>query len=81
MRDIPKEVEGLRVIGPVDYDYGRNNFIEEWECPQCHKKSPFARRYIRTGVDECPKCHWLSENGQRIHNLVERAIKMIEEKK
>jgi ribosomal protein L37AE/L43A len=68
------------IYGPGDDDYGRDNFIEDWECPQCHEKSPFTRRHIRMGVDECPKCHWLSDYGQKVHDLVER-IAEIEKKK
>lgn len=68
------------IIGPGDDDYGRDNFIEEWECPQCHKKSPFSRRHIRMGVNECPKCHWLSEYGQQIHDMMIEQISKLERK-
>jgi ribosomal protein L37AE/L43A len=64
------------VFGPGDDDYGRDNIIEEWECPGCHKTTPFTHREIRSGIYECPKCHWRSEYGQKIHDLVDSIAKI-----
>jgi ribosomal protein L37AE/L43A len=61
------------VYGPGDDDYGRDNMYEDWECPECHKKSKFTRRDIRTGIWKCPNCNWLSKDAQCINDMIVRA--------
>jgi len=49
------------IFGPGGDDYGRDNMMADWECPQCHKVSRHTRRDIRIGINICEKCGWKSE--------------------
>jgi len=58
------------VYGPGGDDYGRDNMLEGWECPQCHEISNFTRRNIRMGIDICGKCGWESERSIMIRDML-----------
>ena len=64
------------IFGPGDDDYGRDNLLEDWECPDCHNITKFTRRNIRIGIDICPKCGWQSEMARMISESLDKLPKM-----
>ena len=58
------------VYGPGNDNYGMDNMLEDWECPQCHKIFRFSCLSIRTGIDKCENCGWLSDQGKMFENII-----------
>jgi rubredoxin len=66
------------IFGPGCDDYGRDNILEDWECPECHKMTKFTSRDVRMGINVCPKCGWMSDMARIIDeslNKLPRRIK------
>jgi len=72
-----RECMGLRLIGPGDDDYGRDNMIVDWECPQCKKITQITGWEAKhaTQFGKCKFCGWEGEYIKSIGESIDRAIK------
>jgi hypothetical protein len=75
-----RECIGLRLIGPGDDNYGQDNMLTDWACPQCKKITQITQLEDRLSKSEiipinCKFCGWENGMAKDIREIVERVKK------
>jgi len=60
------------MFGPGDDDYGRDNFEEDWICPDCGNIIVMTRLNKRIGYITCPRCGYKNEAAIEVEKMFEK---------